>query len=248
MVYSPPNAAPDALLVPEGYKRARYPTNLKHETRGKVFIAWTTRAGKKSGGVRRAPVPEGARDVVRVLTRGAVRDGDVAGGVAGRVRHGDGARARAAVLAPDPAELRGADGPVWLGPAEEAEEVPNLHGDRRRERKLVPGGVARARAGVVRRERERPAGADEHVDQMRRRQQVQVALQRLNQRQREVLVLTDLEGRSAPEVSEMIGVPVGTVYSRLHHARRAFSKALTAVGQDSSERLGRSPLGKVIGA
>jgi RNA polymerase sigma-70 factor (ECF subfamily) len=91
-------------------------------------------------------------------------------------------------------------------------------------------------------------GADEHLDQMRQRQRVQVALQRLNQRQREVLVLTDLEGRSAPEVSEMIGVPVGTVYSRLHHARRAFSKALTAVGQDSSERLGRSPLGKVIGA
>ncbi len=91
-------------------------------------------------------------------------------------------------------------------------------------------------------------GADEHLDQMRRRQLVQVALQRLNVRQREVLVLADLEGRSAPEVSEMIGVPVGTVYSRLHHARKAFSRALTAVGQDPSERLGASPLGKVMGA
>ncbi len=91
-------------------------------------------------------------------------------------------------------------------------------------------------------------GADERVDQMRRRELVQVALQRLNARQREVLVLADLEGRSAPEVAEMIGVPVGTVYSRLHHARRAFSKSLTAVGHDRSASSGHRTLGKVIGA
>ncbi len=91
-------------------------------------------------------------------------------------------------------------------------------------------------------------GADDRVDQMRRRQLVQIALQRLNARQREVLVLADLEGRSAPEVSAMIGVPVGTVYSRLHHARKAFARALNAVGQDPSEARGRGPLGEVIGA
>ena len=91
-------------------------------------------------------------------------------------------------------------------------------------------------------------GADERVDEMRRRQLVQVALQRLNTRQREVLVLADLEGRSAPEVSEMIGVPVGTIYSRLHHARRAFAKALTAVGHDPSQFSGNHALSTVVGA
>jgi RNA polymerase sigma-70 factor (ECF subfamily) len=83
---------------------------------------------------------------------------------------------------------------------------------------------------------------------MRRRQLVQVALQRLNARQREVLVLSDLEGRSAPEVAEMTGVPVGTVYSRLHHARKAFAKALHAVGQEPSGSLKRNSLGRVLGA
>ncbi len=91
-------------------------------------------------------------------------------------------------------------------------------------------------------------GADENVDRMRRRILVQVALQRLNSLQREVLVLSDLEGRSAPDVSEMIGVPVGTVYSRLHHARRAFAKALSAAGENPSQGLGSRPLGKVISA
>lgn len=91
-------------------------------------------------------------------------------------------------------------------------------------------------------------GADEHMDTMRRRRRVQVALQRLNVRQREVLVLSDLEGRSAPEVSEMIGVPVGTVYSRLHHSRKAFAKALALVGHDADDSPGARPLGKVLGA
>jgi DNA-directed RNA polymerase specialized sigma24 family protein len=45
-----------------------------------------------------------------------------------------------------------------------------------------------------------------------------------------VLVLCDLEERSAPEVAAMIGAPVGTVYSRLHGARPAFRQALLREG------------------
>lgn len=54
-----------------------------------------------------------------------------------------------------------------------------------------------------------------------RRHQLQLALEELSETQREVLVLCDLEERPAPEVAELLGVAVGTVYSRVHRARQA---------------------------
>jgi RNA polymerase sigma-70 factor (ECF subfamily) len=44
---------------------------------------------------------------------------------------------------------------------------------------------------------------------------------------RAVLVLTHYVGMSAPEVGEVLGIPPGTVYSRLHYATRAMRAALT---------------------
>lgn len=70
------------------------------------------------------------------------------------------------------------------------------------------------------------AGSDETLDQLRRRRQVQLALETLPTHHREVLVLVDLEERSAIEAAELLGIPVGTVYSRLHHARRSFTTAI----------------------
>ena len=74
------------------------------------------------------------------------------------------------------------------------------------------------------------ADTEEEVERLRRRRMVQSTLERLKKNQREVLVLMDMEGRSAPEVGEMLGVPPGTVYSRLHYARQAFAKALQRQG------------------
>ncbi len=71
--------------------------------------------------------------------------------------------------------------------------------------------------------------------QRERRRAVQAALEDLKTAQREVLVLADLEGRTAPEVAAMLGIPAGTVYSRLHHARRAFAAALEARGLPAGE-------------
>ena len=68
--------------------------------------------------------------------------------------------------------------------------------------------------------------SDERLDRSQQRRLVQNALEKLPQSQREVIVLMDLEERSAPEAAEMLGIPPGTVYSRLHYARKAFAKAL----------------------
>ena len=50
---------------------------------------------------------------------------------------------------------------------------------------------------------------------------------KLSVEHRAVLVLTHYVGMSAPEVSQILGIPPGTVYSRLHHAVRAMRTALT---------------------
>lgn len=67
---------------------------------------------------------------------------------------------------------------------------------------------------------------DEVVCQMWRRHKVVAALDRLTLKHREVIVLMDLEERTAPEVAEMLGCSVGTVYSRLHYARKQFATAV----------------------
>jgi RNA polymerase sigma-70 factor (ECF subfamily) len=59
---------------------------------------------------------------------------------------------------------------------------------------------------------------------------VQRSLARLPEQQREALVLVDLEERAPAQVAELLGVPVGTVHSRLFAARRAFAKAAVREG------------------
>ena len=49
--------------------------------------------------------------------------------------------------------------------------------------------------------------------------QLQEALNRLSHEHREVLVLKDIEGMKYEEIAEVLGVPIGTIRSRLHRAR-----------------------------
>lgn len=51
-------------------------------------------------------------------------------------------------------------------------------------------------------------------------------LRALPEEQREVFVMMDLEGFSAPEVAGLVGAPVNTVYSRLRLARAAIDAAV----------------------
>jgi RNA polymerase sigma-70 factor, ECF subfamily len=56
------------------------------------------------------------------------------------------------------------------------------------------------------------------------------ALGRLTIDQRTLLVLHHLEGHGLAEMAEILGIPLGTVKSRLHAARQALEAALAAEG------------------
>lgn len=74
------------------------------------------------------------------------------------------------------------------------------------------------------REPEGAASADPHRDYAaaERVRLVHTILHALAEHHREVLVLCDVEERSRAEVADLIGVPAGTVKSRLRLAREAF--------------------------
>lgn len=55
------------------------------------------------------------------------------------------------------------------------------------------------------------------------------AMDQLKDHHREILVLCDLEERSDSEVSDLLGIPKGTVKSRLRRARKELSEHLQAL-------------------
>lgn len=56
------------------------------------------------------------------------------------------------------------------------------------------------------------------------------ALFALSQSFREVVVLVDVDGLTYQEAADVLGIPVGTVMSRLHRARRKLRKRLEPAG------------------
>lgn len=54
------------------------------------------------------------------------------------------------------------------------------------------------------------------------------ALGCLSTKKREVLLLAEVEGFTSPEIAALLGIPVGTVWTRLHHARHALRQLLKA--------------------
>ena len=67
-------------------------------------------------------------------------------------------------------------------------------------------------------------------DELRRR--LNMALTKLTDRQRSVIVLHDVEGFTHGEIGEMLGIPEGTARSDLHHARAALRRMLKDVRSD----------------
>ena len=61
------------------------------------------------------------------------------------------------------------------------------------------------------------------------RARVQAAIEELPEREREVLVLKEFEGLRYREIAELLGIPIGTVMSRLYYARRRLAEHLGEV-------------------
>jgi RNA polymerase sigma-70 factor, ECF subfamily len=72
-----------------------------------------------------------------------------------------------------------------------------------------------------------PTSSDDYLS-VADRDQLERGFRRLPPEQRALLVLRHFEGREPAEIAEILGIPVGTARSRLHHAHRAMRAALDA--------------------
>ena len=64
---------------------------------------------------------------------------------------------------------------------------------------------------------------------LRTRKILEAAIANLDEDSRMLVLLSDVEGFSYEELSEAVGIPLGTVKSRLHRARMALRKMLAPV-------------------
>jgi RNA polymerase sigma factor (sigma-70 family) len=58
------------------------------------------------------------------------------------------------------------------------------------------------------------------------RTDVERALARLSEPKRLALLMAEVEGLTCPEIADALGIPIGTVWTRLHSARRELREAL----------------------
>ena len=74
------------------------------------------------------------------------------------------------------------------------------------------------------------ADAFDHIDV---RPAIEAAVRALPEPHHSILVLVDLEGQSYEEAAAVLGIPLGTVRSRLYRARRHVQEALLAHARDA---------------
>ncbi len=90
----------------------------------------------------------------------------------------------------------------------------------------------------------RPGHALEQADEERR---VQGALNRLSAEHRAVLVMKDMDGKKYEEMAGVLGVPIGTIRSRLHRARCELRELLEQDETTSAPRPGTRGQGVIGG-
>lgn len=91
----------------------------------------------------------------------------------------------------------------------------------RRRRREEPMDDARHVGGLV-----ESTSPESLVLQLDARRRLEMALDCLEPDKRAILVMFELEGISCGEIAELLGIPKGTVFSRLSTARQAFLQAL----------------------
>jgi RNA polymerase sigma-70 factor (ECF subfamily) len=70
-------------------------------------------------------------------------------------------------------------------------------------------------------------GATDPRSSLDARPDVERALRLLSEAKRVTFLMAELEGLSCPEIAQALDIPIGTVWTRLHAARRELRKALT---------------------
>lgn len=106
---------------------------------------------------------------------------------------------------------------TWL--AEIAIRVASVNRRKQRRSKEEPDDV------LIDRTRSNDASAVKVVETNEAMKRVQAALDSLDEEKRAAFILYELEGESCAAIAAGLGIPVGTVYSRLHKARKEFMKA-----------------------
>jgi RNA polymerase sigma-70 factor (ECF subfamily) len=75
-----------------------------------------------------------------------------------------------------------------------------------------------------------PRGPEGDAQRTEARRIVYDILDTIAEKKRTVFVLAELEGLTGPEIAEVVGAPVETVWTRLHHARKEFLAELERRG------------------
>lgn len=84
-------------------------------------------------------------------------------------------------------------------------------------------------------ERSPESGLDDQLDNRQRLDHLAAAIDRLDPDRRDVFVLSDIEGLSAPEIADALGCKLNTVYSRLRRARAMVIEAMASLDRSHVE-------------
>ncbi|MFT3925730.1 MAG: RNA polymerase sigma factor [Myxococcales bacterium] len=74
----------------------------------------------------------------------------------------------------------------------------------------------------------RSANPGDTLERKEAQRLVAAILDEMSELRRSTFILFEIEGFSGEEIAELEGVPVNTVYTRLHHARKDFFRLMTA--------------------
>ena len=77
---------------------------------------------------------------------------------------------------------------------------------------------------------------EDHLAEHQRRLVLERLLDELDVEKRALIVMFEIDELPCEEIANILGVPVGTVYSRLHAARKAFAAAVTRFRSRSKGR------------
>jgi RNA polymerase sigma-70 factor (ECF subfamily) len=98
----------------------------------------------------------------------------------------------------------------------------------RRHRRSFARSAARLLAWTHLRHESEQASAHEQLERHEEQRLFRRAVDGLSPKKREVFALVVLEGMSGEEAARVLGIPVNTVWTRLHHARREVRATLEA--------------------